>query len=114
MLLDLVIARDAQVDAALPNEGGDIGGREEDEGDGQVLDKGNVEAVLTPELDVGAFEDVQGGLEKATLLKLGVSIRGFQEVSSNEGAIVGGTHSWVLRRAAGLLGFRGGLALEPW
>jgi hypothetical protein len=44
MFSHLVAARYAQVDAALANEGGDIGGREEDEGEGEVLDKGNVEA----------------------------------------------------------------------
>jgi hypothetical protein len=62
VLLHLVVARDAQVDAALADEGGDVGGGEEDEGDGQVLDEGNVEAILTLELDVGALEEVQARL----------------------------------------------------
>jgi hypothetical protein len=38
VLLHLVIARDTQVHAALANKGGDIGRREEDEGNGEVLD----------------------------------------------------------------------------
>lgn len=38
MLLDLVVARYAQVDAALAYEGRDVGGGEEDQSDGQVLD----------------------------------------------------------------------------
>jgi hypothetical protein len=76
VLLHLVVARDAQVDAALADKGGDVGGGEEDEGDGQVLDQGDVEAVLTAELDVGALEEVQGRLKEATLWRpLGVSMR---------------------------------------
>lgn len=55
VLLDLVVARDAEVDLALADEGGDVGGGEEDECDGEVLDEGDVEAVLATELDVGAL-----------------------------------------------------------
>lgn len=66
VLLDLVIARDAEVDAALADEGGDVGRGEEDEGDGEVLDEGDVEAALALELDVGAFEEVEGCLEETT------------------------------------------------
>jgi hypothetical protein len=58
VLLDLVVAGDAQVDAALSNEGGYVGSGQEDEGDGEVLDERDVEAVLTSELDVGAFKKV--------------------------------------------------------
>lgn len=38
VLLHLVVARDAQVDLALADKGGDVGRGEEDERDGQVLD----------------------------------------------------------------------------
>jgi hypothetical protein len=44
MFSHLVAACYAQVDAALTNEGGDVGSREEDEGEWEVLDEGNVEA----------------------------------------------------------------------
>ena len=112
VLLHLVVARDAQVDAALADKGGDIGGGEEYEGDGQVLDKGDVEAVLTAELDVGALEEVQGCREEATLWRVGVSAR--REVGVGDSRMIaGGTHSWGLQRAAGLLGFPGGSALAP-
>jgi hypothetical protein len=67
VLLHLVEARDAEIDAALADKGGDVGGGEEDEGDGQVLDKGDVEAVLAAELDVSALEEVKGGGEQAAL-----------------------------------------------
>lgn len=61
VLLDLVVAGDADVDAALADEGGDVGGREEDESDGEVLDQGDVEPVFPLELDIGALEEVQAG-----------------------------------------------------
>lgn len=53
MLLHLVPARDAEVDLALANEGRNIRRGKEQQGDGEVLDKGNVEAVLALELDLG-------------------------------------------------------------
>lgn len=59
VLLDLVVASDAEIDLALSNERGDIGSGEEDQGDGKVLDESNVEAVLSPELDVGSLEQVE-------------------------------------------------------
>lgn len=55
MLLYLVPARDAKVDLPLANERGDIGRGEEQESDGEVLDKGDVEAVLALELDLGTL-----------------------------------------------------------
>lgn len=58
VLLNLVVASDTEVDTALTNEGGDIGGGKEDEGNGEVLDERNVETVLATELDVGALEEV--------------------------------------------------------
>jgi hypothetical protein len=67
VLLYLIVARDAYIDTAFADKGGDICGGEEDKGNGQVLDQGNVQAILTPELDVGAFEEVQACLEETTL-----------------------------------------------
>lgn len=71
VLLYLIMAGDAQVDAALADKSGYVGRGEEDEGDGQVLHQGDVEAVLALELDVGAFEEVQRRLEKTALLNGG-------------------------------------------
>ena len=42
VLFNLVLPGDAQVNAPLAHEGWDIGGGQEDEGDGEVLDEGNV------------------------------------------------------------------------
>ena len=67
MLLHLVPARDAEVDLALADEGGDVGGREEDEGQGEVLDEGDVEAVLAAELDVGTLKEVERRLVQPAL-----------------------------------------------
>ena len=67
VLPDLVPARDANVDLPFSDKGGDVGGGEEDEGDGKVLDEGDVKAVLAAELDVGALEEVQRGGVQASL-----------------------------------------------
>jgi hypothetical protein len=69
MLLDLVAACDTQIDAALANEGGDVGGREEDERERQVLNKRNVKARVTMELDVGAVKEVEADLVEAALCR---------------------------------------------
>lgn len=58
MFSDLVEARDTKVNLALSDECGDVGGREEDESNGEVLDQRDVEAVFAAELDVGPFEEV--------------------------------------------------------
>lgn len=71
MLLDLVGARDAQVDAALADKGRDVGGGQEDEGYGEVLDQRDVEAALPPELDVGALEQVKTWALEAALYVVG-------------------------------------------
>jgi hypothetical protein len=55
VLSDLVASGDAQVDPAFTHEGGDVGGREEDQGDVEVGDEGNVEPVLAPKLDGGTL-----------------------------------------------------------
>jgi hypothetical protein len=66
VLLDLVPASNAEIDLAFANEGGDIGGGQEDEGDGVVLNEGDVEAVLAAELDVRALKQVQcSGIQTA-------------------------------------------------
>ena len=44
-----------------------------------VFDKGDVEAVLAAELDVGALEQVQGGSVKATLCRSKVSTQWWME-----------------------------------
>ena len=62
MLLHLVQTGDAQIDSALADEGRDIGGGKKDEGDREVLDEGDVEAVLSPELYVCTLEQVKCGL----------------------------------------------------
>lgn len=67
VLLDLVVACDTQVDLALTHKGWDVGGGEEDECDGEVLDEGDVEAVLAAELYVGALEEVECSLLQAAL-----------------------------------------------
>ena len=76
VLLHLVVARDAQVDLALADEGGDVRRGEEDERDGQVLDEGDVESVLPPELDVGALEQVKRRLLQPALWRGGVALAG--------------------------------------
>lgn len=67
MLLDLVAASDAQVDAALADEGGDISGGQEDEREREVLDQRDVQARVAVELDVGAVEEVEADLVEAAL-----------------------------------------------
>ena len=62
VLVDLVSACDAEVDAAFADEGGDVGRGEEDESDGVVLDEGEVEARFAFELYVGTGEEVEGCL----------------------------------------------------
>lgn len=55
VLLDLVPSRNAKVNAALADKRGDVRSGQEDEGYGEVLDKGDVEAVLAAKLDIGAL-----------------------------------------------------------
>lgn len=108
VFLHLVVACDAQVDLALAYKGGNVGGGEEDEGDGEVLDKGDVEAVLTAELDVGALEEVEGGLLEAALWGVGGSVSAlacYEAWGAPPAFEEAQTYSWERRRAAGLLGF---------
>lgn len=74
ILLHLVVARDAQVHLPLAYKGRDVGGREEDERDGEVLDERDVEAVFAAKLDVGALEEIQGGLLEAALWERSVGM----------------------------------------
>ena len=67
MLLNLVPSSDTKITTALTNKGGNIGGGKEDQSDRQVLDKGNIEAVLAAELDVGALEEVKCSSIEASL-----------------------------------------------
>lgn len=67
VLGDLVATSDTDVNATLTDEGGDIGGWQEDECDGQVLNKRDVETGLATELDVGAGEEVEGCLLEPAL-----------------------------------------------
>lgn len=67
VLGDLVAAGNAEVDAALADEGRNVGGGQEDERDGQVLDQGDVEARVAVELDVAAGEEVESGFVEAAL-----------------------------------------------
>lgn len=67
-LSDHVLASDTEVDVTLTNEFGDIASGEEDEGDGEVLDEGNVETVLAVELNVGALEEGETSAVEAALL----------------------------------------------
>ena len=67
MLLNLVPSSDTKITTALSDKGRDIGGGKEDQSDRQVLDKGNIEAVLAAELDVGALKEVKCSSIEATL-----------------------------------------------
>jgi hypothetical protein len=68
MFRDLVTTGYTQGHAALANEGGNVRGGEEDERNGEVLDQRYVEPVFALELDVGAFEEIESGLEEAAFL----------------------------------------------
>ena len=70
MLFDLVAAGDSEVNAAFADEGGDIGGGEEDEREGKVFDERNVEARVAVELNVRAVEEVEADLVEAALCLL--------------------------------------------
>lgn len=67
VLSNLVATGDTEVDATFADEGGNICGGEEDEGDGEVLHKGDIETGLATELDVNAGKQVQGCLLEPTL-----------------------------------------------
>lgn len=59
MLLNHVITGNTQIDTAFSDECGNVGGRQEDQCNVEVLNESNIQSVLSPELDVGAFEEVE-------------------------------------------------------
>lgn len=65
ILEHLVPPCDPQIYAALGDEPWDISCAEEDERDGVIYGKGDVEARGAVELDVGAFEEFEGGFIEA-------------------------------------------------
>ena len=67
MLLHLVPHSYAQVNTALANKGGDIRCREKDEGDGEVLNKRDVEAGFPAELYVGTLEEIESSRVESSL-----------------------------------------------
>jgi hypothetical protein len=67
MFLDLVQSGDTQVNLTLSDKRRYVGCGEEDEGDRQVLNKGYIETVFSPELDIGTFEEIESGLVQSTL-----------------------------------------------
>ena len=67
VLGDLIATGDTEIDTALAYKGRNVGGRQEDESNGQVLNQGNVETGLTTELNVRPREEVKSGLLQATL-----------------------------------------------
>lgn len=56
MLGNGVAAGYTKTDSTFSNEGGDVCGGKEDQGNGEVLDKSNVEPRLSPKLDIRTFE----------------------------------------------------------
>ena len=69
VLGDDIAASDAEIDSALADECGNVGSREEDKREREVLDQSDVEAVVAVELDVGAGEELDAGLIEAALLR---------------------------------------------
>lgn len=67
MLCDLVLPGYAKIDPSLTNEGRDVSSGQKDEGEREVLDKGDVEARVTVELDVGTVQQIQTSLVEAAL-----------------------------------------------
>jgi hypothetical protein len=67
VLGDLVAACDTEIDTTFAHEGGDVGGGEEDEGEREVLDEGDVKAGVPVELDVGPVEEIEACLVEAAL-----------------------------------------------
>ena len=108
VLGDNIAASDSKVDSALADEGGDVGGREEDQGQRQVLHQGDVETVVTVELDVGAGEQLDAGLVQAALLGDGEQeavVQAADEVSQGgQGAAEAAGHGAVLVQAGSLHG----------
>lgn len=107
VLSDLVAACDSDVDAAFTDEGGDVGSREEDKGDGEVLDEGYVETGFAAELYVTAGEEVEGCLLEAALFFVVSWVLVFMVICT------GGTCSWGRRRGVFLRGWNAISILYP-
>lgn len=71
MFFDLIPSRDSQIDPPFTDKSGDVSRGQEDECDGVVFDEGDVEAGRAAELDIGAGEEVEGGLLEAAFCVLG-------------------------------------------
>jgi hypothetical protein len=67
VLGNLVTTGNTEVDAAFADESWDVGGGQEDQRDGQVLDEGDIEAGFAAELDITAGEEIEGGLLQTAL-----------------------------------------------
>jgi hypothetical protein len=83
VLGDLVAPGYSQVNAALADKGGDVGGGQEHEGQRQVLDERDVEARVPVELDVGPVEEVETGLVKTALYRVCQLLHTTQDSWSN-------------------------------
>lgn len=97
VLLDLIPSGNAKIDTAFADKGRYIGGGEEDEGNWEVLDKGDVEAVLATELDVGALKEV-----KRSVVETALCIARLATWLLWVRACLSHTHSWGRQRAGGL------------
>lgn len=64
------MTRHTQVHITVRNKVRDVGGGQEDERNGQVLDERNVQAVRTLELDVGAVQQRQTRLIEPTCISI--------------------------------------------
>jgi hypothetical protein len=67
ILCNLIATGDTEITTTLGDEGRDIGGGQEDEGDGEVLDESNVETRVSVELNVGTVKKLDTCLVKASL-----------------------------------------------
>lgn len=106
VLGDDIATSDAEIDSALSDECGNVGSGEEDEGQRQVLDQGNVEAVVAVELDVGAGEQLNAGLIETALLRdreEQAVVQAADEVSQGgQGATEAARHGAILVHAGSL------------
>lgn len=103
MLGNLIATSNTDVNATLANEGGNIGGRKEDKGDGEVLDQRNVKTGFAAELNIRTGEEVQSRLLKATLCRWRVlvcAVSGLFRDMRIEGAVTRRVES------SGVLAFR--------
>jgi hypothetical protein len=67
VLGDLVAASDTKITTTLRDEGRDVGGGKEDQGDGEVLDESNVKTRVSVELNVGTVKKLDTCLVKTSL-----------------------------------------------